>query len=278
MDSGLDDVVSDSGHTVWVPADRVVRDASEQKRRAFLRSSEQVRGRYLRCRGAWGSHLERSRAAVTESMRRCAGRSLAVVLGGGMLHDIPLQSLASHFERVVIVDVVHLWRSVLAAQRFPKVEQWCVDVSGFVGGKGCDEWSVRFPSELEALCGADLTVSVNLLSQLAVVPRLEMGNQTSRGEMDDLSREMIRMHLRLLERLGGHIVLITDRERWVRCLESGRTVRSDILFGEQIGPFEDEWIWNIAPPPEDSETQDVSHLVGVRRWMAPLRPQAASIF
>jgi hypothetical protein len=90
-----------------------------------------------------------------------------------MLHDVPLACLSDRFERVVIVDVVHLWRSVLAARRFSNVEQVCVDVSGYISSGQGEPPSVGMPEGLQALPRADFVVSLNLMSQLAVVPRLE---------------------------------------------------------------------------------------------------------
>ncbi len=252
----------------WVPADRLVADVDSRRERAFLRSSEQVRGRYLRCRRAWQSHLERTRCAIEVGMDRCVHRRFALILGGGMLHDVPLERLASGFEKVVIVDVVHLWRSVLAARRYTNVDQVCLDASGFIaGGKGRQP-TVGMPSDLLHLGQADFVVSLNLLSQLAVVPRLEEGSRICGEALDELSRRMVQNHLAVLDCLGGEVTLVTDFERYEVYPDGRNRVGGDILNGVNAGPFEEEWIWNIAPIPEASSEYHVIHRVGVRHWKA----------
>ena len=257
----------------WVLPDRVIDEGDPRRERAFLRSSEHVRARYLRCRSAWSSHLERSRAAIERGMGRCAHRGSVFILGGGMLHDVPLDRLASEFSRVVIVDVVHLWRSVLAARRYGNVEQLCLDVSGYSSGdavKGRAP-SVGVPVDLFELGGADFVVSLNLLSQLAVIPRLAEGSKMGEEEFDALGRQMVANHLSVLDRLGGEVTLITDSECWEVYPESGRRSAKEVLFGMDVGPFEEEWDWQIAPIPEAAMDHHVIHRVGVRHWTGSRR-------
>ncbi len=252
----------------WVPADRVIADQESRRARAFLRSSEQVRARYLRCRSAWEPHLGKTRRAIERGIQRCLRHRTAFILGGGMLHDVPLDALASSFERVILVDVVHLWRSILAARKFPNVTQVCVDISGFIPAHEGDGPSVEMPSGLLALGPADLVVSLNLLSQLAVVPRLEAGSQGDSETLDVLGRSMVANHLATLNRVGGEVSLITDIERWEIFPDGRKRSMGDILFGVNPGPFEEEWLWAIAPIPEASAEYHVTHRVGVRHWTA----------
>jgi hypothetical protein len=252
----------------WTPDDLVVADGDSRRERAFLKSSEQVRGRYLRCRSAWQSHLDRTQCAVEAGLGRCVHRRVALIIGGGMLHDVPLERLSDSFERVVIVDVVHLWRSVLAARKYPNVRQVCLDVSGFLAwGEGRPP-QVGMPSELLALGKADFVVSLNLLSQLAVVPRLEEASRISADELDDLSRRMVQNHLAVLEYLATEVTLVTDFERHEVYADGRSRSGGDILHGVNAGPFEEEWVWNIAPIPEASSEYHVLHRVGVRHWTA----------
>lgn len=253
----------------WVPADRVIADQESRRARAFLRSSEQVRARYLRCRSAWELHLVKTQRAIERGILRCLVHRTAFILGGGMLHDVPLDTLASSFERVILVDVVHLWRSVLAARKFPNVTQVCVDLSGFMPAHEGDGPSVEIPTGLLALGPADFVVSLNLMSQLAVVPRLEAGSQGDSETLDALGRSMVANHLATLNCVGGEVTLITDIERWEIFPDGRKRSMGDILFGVNPGPFEEEWLWTIAPIPEASAEYHVTHRVGVRHWTAP---------
>lgn len=253
----------------WVPPDQVIADRDPRRAGAFLRSSEQVRARYLRCRGAWASHLESTRRAIERGMQRCVQRRTAIILGGGMLHDVPLACLSDRFERVVIVDVVHLWRSVLAAQRFSNVEQVCVDVSGYISSGQGEPPSVGMPEGLQAFPRADFVVSLNLMSQLAVVPRLEENSRNPNEKMNFLGKKLLMNHLSVLDGLGREITLVTDFERWEVPLSGETRSGVDILYGVNVGPFEETWRWDIAPIPEVSSDYHVFHRVGVRHWTAP---------
>jgi len=252
----------------WAPGDRVIADSDSRRARAFLRSSEQVRARFLRCRSAWEPHLGKAQRAIERGIQRCSGRRTALILGGGMLHDVPLDTLARCFERVVILDVVHLWRSVLAAKRYPNVTQACVDLSGFIPAEESGGPSVGMPSGLLTFGRADLVVSLNLMSQLAVVPRLEAGCEGHSEALDILSRRMVLNHLSALNRVGGEVTLVTDIERWEIFPDGRKRSVGDILFGVNAGPFEEEWLWNIAPIPEAAPDYHVAHRVGVRHWTA----------
>lgn len=252
----------------WVPADRVIATQDSRRASAFLRSSELVRARYLRCRSAWEPHLRKTRCAIERGIQRCPHHRTALIFGGGMLHDVPIETLAHCFERVVLVDVVHLWRSVLAAKKFPNVTQVCVDLSGFIPAVEGDGPSVGMPGGLMALGPADLVVSLNLMSQLAVVPRLEAGSKGDSETLDALGQRMVANHLASLNRVGGEVTLITDIERWEIFPDGRQRSVGDLLFGVNPGPFDEEWVWTIGPIPEVSTEYHVAHRVGVRHWTA----------
>ena len=85
--------------------------------------------RATRCRSAWAPHEARCHAAVRAATADLPRRHTALVLGSGLLRDVALAHLVESFQRVILVDAVHLvpahWRA-----RHPKVELVTADLSG----------------------------------------------------------------------------------------------------------------------------------------------------
>src|SRR5580704_10230849 len=77
----------------------------------YLREAIGIYGRFRRCRDYWREHIERCRFIIQNGLSRCSERRKAVVLGAGLLHDVPLAELASSFREVLLVDIVHPFRS-----------------------------------------------------------------------------------------------------------------------------------------------------------------------
>ena len=109
----------------------------------------------------------------------------------------------------------------------------------------------------------DLVASVNLLSQLPVIP----GQYVTDGikglsveAMDDFSRMLIEKHLGWLARFPGVVCLITDRER-LEIDGSKILSRKTMLWGVDLPKGGRSWIWDIAPRPEIYRDRDVRHEV-----------------
>src|SRR5215212_6295699 len=57
---------------------------------------------------AWTPHLNKTRAVLDTTIDDIASRRTVAVLGAGPLYDVPLESLARTFNRVVLIDLAHL--------------------------------------------------------------------------------------------------------------------------------------------------------------------------
>ena len=66
------------------PCDRAAR------RLGYLHAAIGLQSRAARCREAWREHRARARQAVRVSLQQCSGRRTALVLGSGLLGEIPL--------------------------------------------------------------------------------------------------------------------------------------------------------------------------------------------
>jgi hypothetical protein len=222
----------------------------------FLSSSLKVRARFRRCRSAWAPHIRQTRQVILETAGRCVNRRKAVVLGAGLLHDIPLKELSELFDEVVLVDIVHPWLSRIAARRFRNVSQISVDITGImeelrrIAHVPDEPMPVSHPMLLVDDPRLDLTLSVNLLSQLPHAPGKYLEGRRDEPTIAVFLKHLVEAHLDYLCRLPGHTALITDTAvRYMARDEPGEE-KSDPLYGVKLPPAEFTWEWHLAPSPE----------------------------
>ncbi len=222
----------------------------------FLSSSLQVRARYRRCRQAWAPHIQQTRHVILEAADRCRRHRKAVVLGAGLLHDIPLKELSGLFNEVVLVDIVHPWLSRLTARRFRNVTQLSADITGVMEPL---RQAVQIPdaplpvSQPQLFLDdpeLDLTLSVNLLSQLSHIPGDLLDGRREGATVDAFLRHLIEAHLDYLCRLHGVTALITDIAMRRELRQESLVEEWDPLYGVKLPPAESSWQWHLAPSPE----------------------------
>ena len=177
----------------------------------------------------------------------------AIILGSGLLLDVPLKELAERFDRVLLVDVVHLRPVRKAVRRYRNVKLIEADVTGVIEPlyRGSDLPQPSFdPSHHEAV----FTVSLNLLSQLSLLPA-QFAKR--RGLISDdntsFAKTITAHHLVFLRGLKGKVCLITETERLVNGVSN-----NDPLYGISLPQPDKTWHWNIAPHPEAAPNDDHS--------------------
>ena len=241
----------------------------------FLREAIGIRSRYRRCRIHWQEHVDRCRAIILQGVQRCEQKRKAVVLGAGLLHDVPLEELSASFRDVLLVDIVHPLYSRWRTRRFPNVHRVTADVTNTVRELYwvADEPDKPLPKSRPDLFlddpEIDFTVSINLLSQLPCMP---LGYLTWHAAhpvaaRDDYARDVIRAHMEYLDRLPGKVVLITDIERLKIDMMRRVVEKKDLLFGLSLPKPGEEWEWKLAPCPEaDRRHHFYRRVVGISNW------------
>src|SRR5690606_16162320 len=144
---------------------------------------------------------ENCRRFVCDTIKGMRQRRTAVVLGSGLLRDVPIKPLARAFDTVVLVDLVHLAsvRLWLKAGRLGNVRLVSRDLSGFdetLSGK-----SLAPLSFLRQVPYLDLVVSANLLSQIAVGAERRVETDKCAAAAGCVPR-LVEAHLRGLEEIG----------------------------------------------------------------------------
>lgn len=226
--------------------------------------------RHRRCRRAWAPHLERCRALMLDAARDCSPRRTALVVGSGLLLDVPLEELSGLFEQVILCDVLHLPAIRRRARRLPNVDLAARDLTDLGERVWADlradrapDLAVPAPTHFLDRRDLDLVVSDNLLSQLPL-PFLERVGRRfpgfDAGELEDFARRIVEAHLAWLGGFRARVCLIADVER--RKLRGGTVLEcEDPLFGAALPEPERAWDWDIAPRPELWPDADARHRV-----------------
>ena len=239
------------------------------RRMGYVREMKALRARRNRCSAAWRPHLECTRALILEAATRCGQRRNALIVGSGLLFDVPLAELSGRFDRVVLVDLVHSWSVHRQAGRFSNVRLLPLDVTGVV--EQCYALArrrVRAPlpqRPVDCLLGEafDLVASVNVLSQLPVLPNGYLSRRIrslTDVQIADFSRALVKNHLDWICSFPGIACLVADLERLH--YDHGRLVgREGSLWGVALPEGGREWDWDLAPRPEMDFRLDVRHRV-----------------
>lgn len=227
-------------HTLMTPA------SWSQRRFGYLRESILLMSRSRRCRAAWSAHLDAARSVIRDACADLVHRRTAVILGSGLLDDVPLSHLAERFDRVVLVDMIHLWPARLAARRHGNVTLQVADLSGcaaWLRGEGERRTDPLAAFDAEEI---DFVVSANVLSQLPILP-VDWAETHGGPAPDELGRSIVMAHLRGLASLGARICLVTDVEQVTEDRAGIVLDRVDLLYGTTLPEPDRTWIWELAP-------------------------------
>jgi len=254
----------------------VARLTSPRSRSAAVRDAIGLRARAKRCHTAWAEHEARTRAAIDRVIDGVAVRRTAVVLGSGLLRDVPIDRLSNMFNKVVLVDIVHLptVRLKMLFRRYPNVSFMTRDISGYDRlveqsriklATGQDDLGVRLDplGFLRKIDEVDLVISANVLSQIAVgaASRLRVKDGQARVMPDDAVAQLVAGHLDGLAQLPCKTVIVTDVS-YVRRRRDGVVIETrDLLNGVIPPPPFDTWDWPVAPFGEEAADEERVHRV-----------------
>lgn len=215
---------------------------SERRRAAEINASVRLWARARRCARDWAEHEANCKAFVQAQMP--ARRRVAVVLGSGLLRDVPIEAMSRAFEEVRLYDLQHL----------ASVRLWAR-----ARGLG----NLRFlqhdlSAGLDMLRddpAIDLVISANLLSQLGVAA----------DRMGLNAAAVIRGHVAALQAAPGRRLLLTDQAFDVILKDGSTAERHDLMHGVALPPAEAEWSWTVAPFGElDPGYKAVHRVVAIR--------------
>jgi hypothetical protein len=207
--------------------------------------------RATRRRRDWAPHLVASRAFIETAILGLPNRRKVLVLGSGLLQDVPMQALLDAFDEVILVDAAHLLPARLRHVNSRKVRFVERDLSG-VDGAGPRR---RPLSDYAADDAVDLVISANLLSQLPL-PFAER-----RDAPPDIGRRIVEGHLADLASFRARVCMVTDvayDEVGPGGVDGGQV---DLMEGVILPTPDESWAWDVSPRGEEDALIAYRHIV-----------------
>jgi len=240
-----------------------VRSAGSGARRlGYAYEAAALEVRHRRCRAAWQSHLDATRAVLVAAANRCDGPTrVAWIVGGGIAHDLPLTELLAIFQHIVLIDIVFARSTRRLASSWPGRVTCCYwDVTG------CVDWLARQrripPAEIftapkmpEHMPKADWLASVNCLTQLPLLPIGWLQHQgADERSSEAFGRLLVKKHLAWLRAWGVPYCLISEvsdsRHGADGTLIEHTDYRPLLEDFMQSAALTAQWSWTLHPPGE----------------------------
>ena len=220
----------------------------------------------------WAPHEERCHAVVRRAMESLPRYRTVLVLGSGLVRDVPLSDLLARFERVVLVDAVHLPAVRLRMAFKKRVQLVTCDLSGMAEWLAGTAGSRRDPlSPFRDDETIDLVISANLLSQMPIGVERALERDARRAAIlpADLPARTVQAHLDDLDAFRCRVCLLTDVEMLERDRTGAVTDRLDLLHGIALPEPDERWFWTVAPFGEEERNLEYVHTVhGYANWRA----------
>ncbi len=218
----------------------------------YLKELIAIDARSKRVAPYWQDHLDKTCEVIIEAQKQCRNFDKAVILGAGLLLDIPLALLADKFKEVILVDIVQPKSFRKIREQFPNVAYLQHDVTGVVSALLSYKYGDVLPipdDQLPAtLQNADFLASVNLLSQLSIIPYQELLKKgCCSKKINEWCANLISAHLKQLNKVSGRVCLITDTQhQYINkagcCIEE-----RDMIMGVSLPVPDSQWDWVVAP-------------------------------
>ncbi len=200
----------------------------------------------MRQHRAWAPHLGKARSLIDTTIDDHARRRTVVVLGSGPLFDIPLESLARTFARVLLVDRVHLSATDARLERYSNVQRIWRDLA-----PDGETRPLAFLAEINDL---DWVISAGLMGELA---------RTAGPD----ARRTVDAHLDSLAALPCQATLIADLDYRVFNRHGVVLDSADLLYGRSVPRSGLRWKWEVAPFGEERQhTRRVHYMAAWPDW------------
>lgn len=224
-----------------------------------------MQARSERCSAQWKSHYQNCRETILESCKSLAQKRKVLIFGAGSLQDIPLDYLASHFDEVLLVDLVFLKPARKLVTRFSNVQLIEHDVTESLVDTFQASLLIKQPISWLDESAVDLVVSLNLITQLPLIPVRWLLSQgrINEAEADKIGQQLIANHLIYLQNFSAKTCLIADRVDVEYDLKGQEIDRFDPWWKVPQPPQRKQWQWEVAPFGEISSRKRQVNTVGV---------------
>lgn len=223
----------------------------------YIYQNVSLKFRARRCAKAWQNHVDESKKFINDHVDKIKPKSI-LIIGSGILMEIPIEDLLAKVEKIYLVDLVHSGTVRKIARQNPtKIELIERDISCLLGflKKGMGPFQLKqIPwKQLPAwdLPKVDLVISANLLSQipLMISEMLPMSTEV----YDKFARSVRDQHIERLFNQSQNVLLFADFEtRYIaRDGETLKIEKYDVNLRSL--KYDRTWIWQISPLGETSK-------------------------
>lgn len=249
----------------------------EFRRLGYLRQSIALQARSRRLHSQWHEHQQQCRAVIEQAMAMVQGRNKVVVLGCGLLQELPIERLCREFAQVDLIDTIFLPVTRQLIQTYDNARLLEEDITGLTlpillhrnSHSPLPKPDTSIP---QLIAGADLVISANVLSQLPLIPLQYMVNRFdySNEQLVDWGEAIIRDHLLALANADCHCVLITDTIHEERNRKGKILRREDMLFRVRLPDAAWQWYWPLVPMGEQSwRRETIAHMSAYSHFPYP---------
>jgi hypothetical protein len=248
-----------------------------------------IMARAQRCQAAWALHQQFCVDGISAVIKAHHGALIppysprVIVFGAGLIFDLPLRQLSADFKEVLLVDLLFARQTLQLARSLGNVRCITLDVCGVVAAlahtpksalaKGplplpCCDFMLASPPKptngrledfsLLRICRGDLVISLNILSQLPLLPCrwLALHIKSPPLRLRAYKKLLQDAHLDYLKRLwakGAALCILSDvchdyYDRHNRLIESQEMLEGLTLpSGQVLGNSVQDWQWELAP-------------------------------
>jgi hypothetical protein len=235
----------------------------------YVYQNVSLKFRSRRCAKAWQSHAECSQQLIRDHLEKTKPKSV-MIIGSGLLLEVPIQDLLAKTEKIYLVDLVHAKEIRQLAAKNPKIELIERDISNLLGilKKGTGPFQIRgipwkqLPSW--GLPRVDWVVSANLMSQIPLMIS-EMLPMSAEAYVK-FAKSVRDQHIERLLEQTPQVLLFADFETRYIDHEGQRIKTETYEVDLKSLKFDREWLWEISPFGETSRDYKIEMLVKAYFW------------
>jgi hypothetical protein len=110
----------------------------------YVHQNVALKFRSRRCAKAWKVHVDQSQQLILDHLEKVQPKSM-MIIGSGLLLEIPIRDLLAKTEKIYLVDLVHAGEIRKLAAKNPKIELIERDISSLLGvlKKGSDSFQLK---------------------------------------------------------------------------------------------------------------------------------------
>lgn len=230
--------------------------------RQHLKGAVSLWSRGKRWRKIWAEHEDNCKRFITDEVAKLKMRRTCVVLGSGLLRDVPIELLAKTFDTVVLIDIAHLNSARMKVSKLKQarnvkfIYRDVAEIDRWMKGESFEP--MAFLRDVPFL---DLVISANLLSQIGLAAEDALEEAGRADDVQTLVPQIINGHLDRLSALPCKTLLLTDIY-FVAINKKGEFIAEhDLMFGVEHPKHDAIWNWQVAPLGEISKDYSTNHTV-----------------